>query len=170
MVERLRAYLGVPSSRVTPSTRVHLTSMRVVSFSSLSCFGPLPVNTTRRAGRAARRHPLRPFFGGGPAHDVGRRPDDVRVLPRRDPVGLCWMVRDDGGDGWCDLGVPRRLHAIDATRLHQRRRWVVSGPNLSRFGPNRDAPRRQHAHDGGLRRQGGQGRPGQGHGGDWLVK
>ena len=27
--------------------------------------------------------------------------------------------------------VLRRLHAIDATRLHQRRRWVVSGPNLS---------------------------------------
>ena len=27
----------------------------------------------------------------------------------------------------------RRLDAIDATRLHQRRRWVVSGPNLSQF-------------------------------------
>ena len=40
MVERLRAYLGVPSSRVTPSTRVHLTSMRVVSFSMSSHFGP----------------------------------------------------------------------------------------------------------------------------------
>ena len=28
-------------------------------------------------------------------------------------------------------------YAIDARRLHQRRRWVVSGPNLGRFGPRR---------------------------------
>ena len=31
----------------------------------------------------------------------------------------------------------RRLHAIDATRGHLTRSWVVSGPNLSRFGPRR---------------------------------
>ena len=31
----------------------------------------------------------------------------------------------------------RRLHAIDATRLQERRSWVVSGPNLGPFGPNR---------------------------------
>ena len=38
-------------------------------------------------------------------------------------------------------GVP--FHAIDATRLHERRRWVASGPNLRPFGPrrDRDAPR-----------------------------
>ncbi len=35
-------------------------------------------------------------------------------------------------------GVPRRLHAIDARRLQERSSWVVSGPNLSRFGPRRD--------------------------------
>ena len=34
-----------------------------------------------------------------------------------------------GGDA-----VVSGLHAIETTRLHQRRRWVVSGPNLSRFG------------------------------------
>ena len=28
-------------------------------------------------------------------------------------------------------------YAIDATRDHQTRPWVVSGPNLSRFGPRR---------------------------------
>ena len=31
--------------------------------------------------------------------------------------------------------VLRCLHAIDATRLHQRRRWVVLFSILSRFGP-----------------------------------
>jgi magnesium chelatase subunit H len=36
--------------------------------------------------------------------------------------------------------VLRGLHAVDATRLHERRRWVVSFPILSEFG--RDAPRR----------------------------
>jgi len=40
--------------------------------------------------------------------------------------------------------VLRRLHAIDARRLQERRSWVVSFPILSRFGPSRetDAPRR----------------------------
>ena len=38
----------------------------------------------------------------------------------------------------CDLGVPRRcLHAINATRLHERRRWVVRTASS-----DRDAPRR----------------------------
>ena len=40
----------------------------------------------------------------------------------------------------CDLRVP--FHAIDATRLRQRRRWVASGPNLRPFGPRRDRDRR----------------------------
>ena len=31
----------------------------------------------------------------------------------------------------------RRLHAIDARRLHQTRSWVVSFSILSRFGPRR---------------------------------
>ena len=34
-------------------------------------------------------------------------------------------------------GVKPLRYAIDATRLHQRRRWAVSGPILGRFG--RDA-------------------------------
>ena len=38
--------------------------------------------------------------------------------------------------------VLRCLYAIDATRLHERRRWVVFFSSLRRFGPNRDAPRR----------------------------
>ena len=38
--------------------------------------------------------------------------------------------------------VLRRLHAIDATRVHQTRSWVVSFSILRPFGPNRDAPRR----------------------------
>jgi len=47
----------------------------------------------------------------------------------------------------CDVrsrrpAVLRRLHAIDATRLHQTRSWVVSFSSLRPFGPNRDAPRR----------------------------
>ena len=33
--------------------------------------------------------------------------------------------------------VPRCLHAIDATRLHERRRWVVSFLILRPFGPRR---------------------------------
>jgi hypothetical protein len=33
--------------------------------------------------------------------------------------------------------VPRRLHAIEATRVHQTRSWVVSSSNLSCFGPRR---------------------------------
>ena len=43
------------------------------------------------------------------------------------------------GVSYLEFGGLWRLHAVDATRLHQRRRWVVSGPNLSRFGPNRDS-------------------------------
>ena len=41
--------------------------------------------------------------------------------------------------------VPRRLHAIDATRAHQTRSWVVYFLNLRPFGPrrDRDVPRRQ---------------------------
>ena len=39
--------------------------------------------------------------------------------------------------------VLRRLHAIDATRFHQTRSWVVSFSILRPFGPNRDAPRRR---------------------------
>ena len=38
--------------------------------------------------------------------------------------------------------VLRCLHAIDATRFHQTRSWVVSFSSLRPFGPNRDAPRR----------------------------
>ena len=33
--------------------------------------------------------------------------------------------------------VLRCLHFVAGTRVHQRRRWVVSGPNLGRFGPRR---------------------------------
>jgi hypothetical protein len=36
----------------------------------------------------------------------------------------------------------RRLHAIDATRVHLTMKWVVSLLILRPFGPNRDAPRR----------------------------
>ena len=32
-----------------------------------------------------------------------------------------------------------RFRGVDATRLHQRRRWVVSGPSMNRFGPHRDS-------------------------------
>jgi hypothetical protein len=38
--------------------------------------------------------------------------------------------------------VLRCLHAIDATRVHQRGSWVVSFSSLGPFGPNRDAARR----------------------------
>ena len=38
--------------------------------------------------------------------------------------------------------VLRRLHAIDATRVHLTMKWVVSLSNSRPFGPNRDAPRR----------------------------
>ena len=38
----------------------------------------------------------------------------------------------------------RCLHAVDATRVHQRRRWVVFFSSLRPFG-HRDAPRRCHA-------------------------
>ena len=41
-------------------TRVHLTSMRVVSLSISRPFGPLPVNTTLRAGATPRRRRSRP--------------------------------------------------------------------------------------------------------------
>ena len=32
-----------------------------------------------------------------------------------------------------------RFDEVPSTRLQERRRWVVSGPNLSRFGPRREA-------------------------------
>ena len=62
-------------------------------------------------------------------------------------------VRDDDGPGrptefmgHCVRSrrpaVLRCLHAIGATRLQERRSWLVSFSNLSEFGPNRDAPRR----------------------------
>ena len=35
-----------------------------------------------------------------------------------------------------------RLHAVDSTRVHQTRSWMVSFSSLRPFGPNRDAPRR----------------------------
>ena len=38
--------------------------------------------------------------------------------------------------------VQRRLHAVEATRVHQTRSWVVFLLSLRPFGPNRDAPRR----------------------------
>ena len=47
------------------------------------------------------------------------------------------------GNLWCFIHtcaehrVKTRWHAVDATRVHQRRRWVVSGPNLGRFGPRK---------------------------------
>jgi hypothetical protein len=33
--------------------------------------------------------------------------------------------------------VLRRLHFLNTTRVHQTSSWVVSGPNLGRFGPSR---------------------------------
>ena len=36
---------------------------------------------------------------------------------------------------WCARGVLSPSYAIDATRLHERRRWVVSFSSLSPFGP-----------------------------------
>ena len=36
-----------------------------------------------------------------------------------------------------------RSRFIDTTRGHQRRRWVVSGPSMNRFGPNRVAVARR---------------------------
>ena len=39
--------------------------------------------------------------------------------------------------------VLRRLHAIDATRVHLTMTWVVSFSISRPFGPNRDAPRRK---------------------------
>ena len=56
-----------------------------------------------------------------------KQESDFRDEYKDDPYVLQCLVR------------ATRLHAVDATRLHQRRRWVVSGPNLSRFGPNRDS-------------------------------
>ena len=38
--------------------------------------------------------------------------------------------------------VLRRLHAVDATRVHQARSWVVSFSSLSCFGPRRGPSRR----------------------------
>ena len=44
-------------------------------------------------------------------------------------------------------GVLRVIDAIDARRLRERSSWVVSGPNLSRFGPRREtAPNRVRIH------------------------
>ena len=48
--------------------------------------------------------------------------------------------------------VLRRRHAIDATRLHQRRRWVVFFSTLSAFGPRRGRSRGRRAKFGQRRR------------------
>ena len=49
--------------------------------------------------------------------------------------------------------VMRRLHAIDATRVHLTMTWVVSLSILRPFGPNRDAPRRWDLENGVVNRR-----------------
>ena len=70
---------------------------------------------------------------------------------------------DRSGDGHLDKGeikarprrpaVLRRLHAIDATRVHLTMTWVVSLSILRPFGPNRDAPRRWDLENGVINRR-----------------
>ena len=48
-----------------------------------------------------------------------------------------WM-EDAPVSGRCDLRVLRCCGAFDATRLHERRRWVFSFSSLRPFGPRRD--------------------------------
>ena len=74
----------------------------------------------------------------------GRRVSTRSITPRdesRDAASapLRVVVVEDA-DPACDAREARRLshdHAIDATRLHQTRPWVVSGLILSRSGPRR---------------------------------
>jgi hypothetical protein len=47
------------------------------------------------------------------------------------------MINDETIEFMRDLGVLRCFHAIDATRLHGRRRWVVDFSSLRPFGPRR---------------------------------
>jgi len=87
------------------------------------------------------------------AGDIGLDPFYKLVFPTMD---MLTQEHQDLLNNACDEGDPkaikatarsrrlevlRRLHAIDATRVHQTSSWVVSGPNLRPFG-HRDAPRR----------------------------
>ena len=49
------------------------------------------------------------------------------------------MINDETIEFMRARGVLRCLHAIDATRLHERRRWVVFFSILRPFGPRRCA-------------------------------
>ena len=49
------------------------------------------------------------------------------------------------------IGVLRCLHAIDATRFHQTRSWVVSFSILRSFGPSRETRHSTRPHAGWLR-------------------
>ncbi len=51
-------------------------------------------------------------------------------------------------------GVLRRSHAIEATRLHLRMPWVVSGSILSRFGPSSMLEIHSKSRNGLTRREG----------------
>ena len=94
---------------------------------------------------ARERGPLRAL---GPH---GERPRDVRCQSRTSFIttDVCPGRHEDDQDRRFHdparsprFEVLRCLRAIDATRLHERRRWVVSGPNLRPFGPRRDRDRR----------------------------
>ncbi len=91
------------------TTRVHLTSMRVVSFPILGRFGPFPVNTMLRAGLGALA-----VHGAGGA----RRPGRGVVQPFEQTIDAVAhaALRLEGATSFGSLGRLRRLFDRDVRR------------------------------------------------------
>ena len=95
----------------------------------------------------SRRKVISPEIGGAREAQLGRAQVTVDLgLPQRTDLGT--FLENDRKVlsfecTWEDKAlhvsprfeVLRCLHAIDATRVHLSMKWVVSGPNLGRFGP-----------------------------------
>ena len=105
-------------------------------------------DTTRRRRRRGEGESPRPLAFAStprkdaPTQDPPRQLDPAGLLeflsaaprPRLDPDAHHRLLACAEHRG---PAVLRRLHAIDATRVHQTRSWVVSFPILGPFGPSR---------------------------------
>ena len=125
--------LGVPSCGVTPSTRGHRTRSWVVSLSSLRPYRDR--DAPRRFQAPSQGSPTRL-----PPVTASEKAGHAKIR----------IGRYNGANGEVSVDCTFVDGAISASRCvetpsrHRRDSWVVSGPNLSRFGPRStgDAPRR----------------------------
>ncbi len=124
--------------QVESSERAHRKGRRERK-GSVGASGDVTCGRRRRAGRnedtggsdqSTRRRRLRRPEGRRRRQGGGGPPAPHRQIERKSAKGedRCRSRRP---------AVLRRLHAIDATRVHQTRSWVVSFSSLRPFGPRR---------------------------------